>query len=266
MKKIRLDTFLVQNGISDSIENAKKEIIAGWVKVNSETIRQPSAKIDPLASVIIASPKGKFVSRGGEKLEYALKQFAVDVNQKIVADLGSSTGGFTHCLLLNGAKKVYSVDVGYGQLAYSLRNDKRVVVMERTNVRALSSEKFNERIDFVTADLSFVSITEIYQYIVNLFAPIKGVFLLKPQFESMDGEHKKGVVLGKENHLTILKRVILDLVKQGMGFLDITVSPIKGAAGNIEFLVYFSSEKTEIENEDVLFKIESVVEIAYATP
>lgn len=255
--KFRLDKFLAENGYSDSREKAKREIIAGWVKINSETVRNPSKNIAGTEEITIERPKGIFVSRGGEKLQYAIKEFNINVKDKIAVDLGASTGGFTDCLLKNGAQKVYAIDVGYGQLDYNLRNDDRVVVWERTNARNLKIEDFDDKINFVSADLSFVSFAKVYDTIKQLFPGIDGVALIKPQFEACNSEHKKGIVTKKENHINILKRVITELLEKGIKIHNLTYSPIKGPKGNIEFLLYFQVEDS---NEKQINKVNKLIE------
>ena len=179
---MRLDVYLAEHNSHTSRENAKKNIIAGWVKVDGETIRTPSKMIHGNENITVERPGGDYVSRGGQKLEKALISFNIQIQGKNVLDLGSSTGGFTHCLLKRKAAKVYAVDVGYGQLDYSLRQDERVVVLERTNARKLTKDHFSEHIHLITADLSFVSIIKIVEHINSLFQNIEAVFLLKPQF------------------------------------------------------------------------------------
>jgi len=240
MKKIRLDVYLAENNLSRSRESAKKEIISGWVTINGETIREPSKKIEGDEAIAVSRPKGLFVSRGGEKLDFALKKFKISLQGKTAADLGASTGGFTDCMLKAGAKLVYAIDVGYGQLDYALRKDPRVIVRERTNVRDLTPEDFDHRVDFVTADLSFISIVKVFDTIKELFTPSTGIILLKPQFEAQRNEHKKGVVRKRDAHKSIICRVVPVLIEKGMNFRGICPSPIKGPAGNIEFLIYFS--------------------------
>ena len=240
-EKFRLDKFLADKKFSDSREKAKREILSGWVKVNGETIRDASCMIEGSETIVVERPGGLFVSRGGEKLARALSYFEIPVKGFICADLGSSTGGFTDCLLKNGAVKVYSIDVGYGQLDYALRIDPRVVVLERTNARTIERNIFNEKIDFITADLSFISFTKVSETILRVFESADGVALIKPQFEADKSEHKKGVVTKAENHLAILSRTIDALMRQGLGIKGLTHSPIKGPKGNIEFLLYFST-------------------------
>ena len=173
-KKVRIDSHLAVNGLSRSREKAKKEILAGWVKVNGETVRDPSRLIQGDEDIAVARPGGEFVSRGGEKLSLALEVFNISLRDKTAVDLGASTGGFTDCMLKNGARKVYAVDVGYGQLDYSLRVDKRVVVMERTHVNTLKRDDFTEKIEFFAGDLSFISILKVSGTVQRLFPLCEG--------------------------------------------------------------------------------------------
>ncbi|MBN1532226.1 MAG: TlyA family RNA methyltransferase [Spirochaetes bacterium] len=237
-KRYRLDCFLAERGLSRSRETAKREILSGWVRVDDETVREPSHRISGDESVSVARPGGEFVSRGGEKLLRALESFGINPRGMVVADLGASTGGFTHCMLKHGAARVYAVDVGYGQLDYSLRGDPRVVVMERRHVNSLTRDDFHDRVDFITADLSFISLLRVVDRIASLFPGVRGVVLIKPQFEAGAGEQKKGVVRKREHHAAILHRVIGGLQEKGIGILGLDFSPIKGPRGNIEFLAY----------------------------
>jgi len=248
--KIRLDKYLFDEGFSDSREKAKNEIIAGYVKLNGETVRDPSFIIKDNTEITIARPENIFVSRGGEKINKALKYFSIDVNESVCADLGASTGGFTDCLLQRGAKKVYAVDVGYGQLDYRLRTDKRVVVMERTNARNLSRELFDETIDFFVSDLSFISFTKIFPAVKLVSPSAHGVFLLKPQFESEGFELKKGVVRNDDDRLAIIRKTLNELCMMGMLVKGFTYSPIKGPKGNIEYLVHYSMQNPDKEFDD----------------
>ncbi len=238
MKKIRLDAFLAEKGLSQSREKGRREIIAGWVKVNGETFRDPAKKINGDEDISVERPGGLFVSRGGDKLKKALDFFSISLTGKITLDLGASTGGFTDCMLKNGALKVYAVDVGYNQLDYSLRTDSRVVVMEKTHARDINESMFSDRIDFFTADLSFISILKILPSAAAVFNKIEGIVLLKPQFEAETSQQKKGVVRNPNSHVDILTRVIAGIGETGFTPCGITFSPIKGPAGNIEFLVY----------------------------
>jgi 23S rRNA (cytidine1920-2'-O)/16S rRNA (cytidine1409-2'-O)-methyltransferase len=246
MKKIRLDSFLVEQKLSLSREKAKKEIISGWVKVNGETFRDPSRRISGDEEISVERPGGIFVSRGGEKLAHALKDFKIDLTGIVGLDLGASTGGFTDCMLKAGAIKVYSVDVGYNQLDYSLRTDNRVVVLEKTHARDINKNLFKEKIDFFTADLSFISILKILPAVYNTFSSIKGIILIKPQFEAEQHQQKKGVVRKPEDHKEILLRTVKGILKTGFEVEGITYSPIKGPAGNIEFFLLINKADSSL--------------------
>jgi 23S rRNA (cytidine1920-2'-O)/16S rRNA (cytidine1409-2'-O)-methyltransferase len=263
-KKIRLYKYLWENGFCESTEKAKRAIMAGWVKVNGETIREGDRIVSGEEIIQVARPGGEFASRGGEKLDHALRYFNISVQGTTAADLGSSTGGFTDCLLKSGARKVYSIDVGYGLLSHNLRIDPRVIVKERTNVRKLKKEDFSETVEFITIDLSFISVTKIFGILKEIFPGVSGIILVKPQFEAKPEEHDKGVVRKKHIHINILKKVTDSLAKTGIAFKGLHFSPIKGPAGNIEFLLYFKI--TEIDdsnysNTDSI--IEAVVNEAY---
>lgn len=236
MKKLRVDIFLAKNELSGSIEKARKEILAGWVKVNGETLRDPSKKISGDEIITIERPGGRFVSRGGDKLLHAIVEFNIDLNGVTALDLGASTGGFTDCMLKSGAVKVYAVDVGYNQLDYSLRIDPRVVVMEKTHAKDIKRDMFPDDISFFTADLSFISVLKILPVVYETFEKISGIVLVKPQFEADTAQHEKGVVRNPEYHKDILDRVAIGISEIGFNIEGITYSPIKGPAGNIEFL------------------------------
>jgi len=267
MKNIRLDLFLAEHGLSQSREKAKKEIIAGWVKVNGETVRDPSKRIYGNESITIERPGGLFVSRGGDKLQHALKEFNIDLKDSVTLDLGASTGGFTDCMLKSGAAKVYAVDVGYNQLDYSLRIDPRVVVMEKTHAKDINSSMFSEKIDFFTADLSFISIIKVLPAVYNTFEKISGIILVKPQFEAESSQHKKGVVRNPEDHKAILNKVAAGISEIGFFIQGITYSPIKGPAGNIEFLYLISkdnsSRESKVDENQWIEKIPEIIETAH---
>jgi len=266
MKKVRLDLFLAEHELSQSVDKAKKEIISGWVKVNGETLRDPSRRISGSEIITIERPGGQFVSRGGDKLQHALRQFKINLNGLVALDLGASTGGFTDCMLKSGASKVYALDVGYNQLDYSLRIDPRVVVMEKTHARDIRKEMFTERIDFFTADLSFISILNVLPAVYSIFEQISGVVLVKPQFEAGDSQHEKGVVRNPDNHREILCRVAAGICEIGFDIAGITFSPIKGPAGNIEFLFFISknNHKKEhiVDKNNITAEISKIVETA----
>ena len=266
MKKIRLDMYLAQSGLSQTREKARREIVAGWVRVNGETVKDPSKSVAGSEQITVRRPGGLYVSRGGQKLTFALERFGISIAGRTAADLGASTGGFTDCLLKHGAAKVYAVDVGYGQLDFSLRKDPRVVVMEKTNARNLVKDDFPDRVDFIAADLSFISIVKVFDAIREAFSPAEGIILIKPQFEAGPGDHKKGVVRSRESHLRILVSVISSLLEKGMSMMGLVHSPIKGPKGNIEFLLYFRSgppdPSTKINDEQEA-AIRDVVERAH---
>ncbi len=267
MKKIRLDVHLVRSGLSRSREQARREIMAGWVRVEGETVTDPSKTITGDEGVTVARPRGLYVSRGGGKLKHALDRFGISLAGRVAVDLGASTGGFTDCMLREGASKVYAVDVGYGQLDYSLRIDPRVVVMERTNARHLDGGRFSEKVEFLAADLSFISILKVFGVIRDLFAPVEGVILLKPQFEAGPGRHDRGVVRAREDHIEILERVIGSLAGMGMKMRGLVPSPIRGPRGNIEFLLHFEcgapAARPDGRNADISGAVKRAVEEAH---
>lgn len=240
MARIRLDVLLVERGLAESRERAKRDILAGWVKVNGETIRTVAKTVTGCENITVERPKGLFVSRGGVKLARALSVFGINVSGVAACDLGASTGGFTDCLLKAGAAHVDAVDVGYGQLDYSLRADPRVTVRERTHVNSLKAEDFLVPVAFVSIDLSFISLTKVMSHVCQLFPHAEGVALVKPQFEAAAGELKKGVVRREKDHAAILARTLAALVGEGCVIKGLCPSPIKGPAGNIEFLLHFS--------------------------
>lgn len=239
----RLDQVMVERGLCESREKAKRAIMAGMVKVNHHPARKPSDSVRPEDKVILLAPE-KYVSRGGYKLEHALRHFRVDVAGKVAIDLGASTGGFTDCLLQNGAAKVYAVDVGQGQLAWKLRHDKRVVLMEKTNARELTVSKFPNDFsgaDLVMIDCSFISLRKILPAAVALLKPSgKVVALIKPQFEAGKAEADKGrgVITDSAIHERVV-RTLEEFVSEmrGVSWRGVVESPLLGPAGNKEFLV-----------------------------
>jgi len=242
---IRLDQALVERGLCESREKAKRAIMAGTVKINGQVARKPSDAVKPDDELLLTVPE-KFVSRGGHKLEHALEYFKIDVAGLTAMDLGASTGGFTDCLLQRGAAKVFAVDVGQGQLAWKLRRDKRVVVMEKTNARNLTADSFAAPADLVVIDCSFISLRKILPPAVALLKPLgKIVALIKPQFEAGKAEVDKGE--GVITDPAIHERVLYELEEFVAGdarlrWRGVTESPLLGPAGNKEFLVLI--EKT----------------------
>ncbi len=236
----RLDQELVERGLCDSREKAKRAIIAGQVRVNQQTARKPSDSVSATDELSLDAPE-KYVSRGGHKLEHALTDFGIQVAGKTAIDLGASTGGFTDCLLQHGAKKVFAVDVGAGQLAWKLRMDARVIVMEKTNARDLRPDRFPGLADIITADCSFISLQKILPAAVALLQPSgKIVALIKPQFEAGKAEADKGagVILDPAVHERVLRELQAFVeAKLPLRWTAVTESPLLGPAGNKEFLV-----------------------------
>lgn len=240
MKKIRLDQLVFDLGLAESRERAKTTVMSGLVLVNGQRADKPGMQVSPDVNVEVKGTALPYVSRGGLKLEKALKVFPIDVNGKVCIDCGASTGGFTDVLLKNGAAKVYSVDVGYGQLAWSLRNDERVVNMERTNIRYISSEQIPEPLDICVMDLSFISVKLVLPAVCALLKDdAQLVCLIKPQFEAGREEvGKKGVVRDKAVHLSVIESVLSFAPTVGMTVMGLDFSPIKGPEGNREYLCY----------------------------
>lgn len=240
---MRLDQALVERGLCDSREKAKRAILAGEVLINQQLARKASDVVKPDDALAIKAPE-KFVSRGGHKLEHALAHFQVNAEGLVAIDLGASTGGFTDCLLQRGAKKVFAVDVGHGQLAWKLRQDPRVVVMEKTNARTLTESQFPkpfDPVDLIVADCSFISLQKILPASIALLKPAgKIVALVKPQFEAGKAEADKGagVITDPEIHARVL-RELREFVSSELklSWLGETESPLLGPAGNKEFLV-----------------------------
>jgi len=236
-KKQRLDMALVERGIAASREKARALILAGDVEVDRQTETRAGAMVGPDTTITIAAPP-RFVSRGGEKLEHALARFGIDVAGLVAMDVGASTGGFTDCLLQRGAARVYAIDVGYGQLDLRLRNDARVVVMERTNIRDL--ESLPERPDIATVDASFISLTKVLPAVMRIVRPGADIVaLVKPQFEAERHEVKRGgVVRDPLVHAAVIGRVAWWCVNQGLRVRGVVASPLLGPAGNREFFLW----------------------------
>ena len=240
----RIDVYLTQNGFSKSRESAHRSIEAGLVTVDGVVIKKASFKVDETVEHdIVCTDALPYVGRGGLKLEAALDAFDIDPNGKICADIGASTGGFTDCMLQNGADKVFAVDVGYNQLDWRLRNHPQVVCMERTNARYLTSEQITQPLDFFSVDVSFISLNLILPALRPLMKESgEGVCLVKPQFEAgKDKVGKKGVVRDPDVHLEVLKNFLVHAANAGFAVKDITFSPIKGPEGNIEYLGYLQA-------------------------
>ena len=237
MSKVRLDVLLTERGLAESRERAKAVIMSGRVSVAGNRADKPGAQVDSGADIEVR-PSPEYVSRGGQKLEKALKYFCVRTAGKVCVDCGASTGGFTDCLLKNGARLVYAVDVGYGQLAWSIRSDPRVIVMERTNIRYVTPDMFEIKPELAVVDVSFISLRLVLPVIRGLItADGEALCLIKPQFEAgREKVGKKGVVRDPETHRAVLDAFIRDAEKSGFKIRGMTFSPITGPEGNIEYL------------------------------
>ncbi len=238
-EKLRLDTAVFEQGHAESREKAKALIMAGQVYVNGQKALKAGMFLKPEDSLEVRGSKMPFVSRGGYKLEKALNSFEFGLTDNVCMDIGASTGGFTDCMLQRGAKKVYSIDVGYGQLAWKLRTDERVVNLERTNFRYLDKETVSEEIDFASVDVSFISLKIILPVLREfLKSNGKSVCLIKPQFEAgRDKIGKKGVVRDLSTHVEVIETITSFALENGFSILGLTYSPIKGPEGNIEYLM-----------------------------
>lgn len=265
MKKERLDVLLVELGEFESREKAKRNIMAGLIFVDGQRVDKAGTKVKRDSKIEVKGKALPYVSRGGLKLEKAIKEHGVRVDDKVCMDIGASTGGFTDCMLQNGASKVFSVDVGYGQLDWKLRNDERVVNMERTNIRHVTSEDIGEKIDFVSIDVSFISLKLVLPVAYSLMAEqAEIVFLIKPQFEAGKEEAKKekGVIKNPRIHESVINEILTFAAAQGFKIKALTFSPITGPAGNIEFLCH--AIKGELENALALDGLaQAVVESAH---
>ncbi|HEX9027424.1 MAG TPA: TlyA family RNA methyltransferase [Clostridium sp.] len=263
-KKERLDLLLVEKGIITSRERAKACIMEGKVYVDGQKVDKAGEKISYNANIEYRGATLKYVSRGGLKLEKAMKTYNISLEDKVCMDIGASTGGFTDCMLQNKASKVFSVDVGYGQFAWKLRTDERVVCMERTNIRYVTLEEIGEALDFASIDVSFISLKKIMPATLNLLKDNgEVVALIKPQFEAgREKVGKKGVVREISTHKEVVYGIIDFLLQQNLNVLGVGYSPIKGPEGNREYLVYFTKDKNKESNfkrED----IETVVEASH---
>ena len=258
--KIRLDQYLVQHGLIQSRERAKAMIMSGVVFVNEQKVDKAGEMIKEDAKVEVRGHDIGYVSRGGLKLEKAMRVFPIRLQDKTAMDIGASTGGFTDCMLQNGAKKVYAVDVGYGQLAWKLRTDPRVINLERTNIRYATKEQIPDPIDFISVDVSFISLKLVLP-VAKLFMRdgAQAVCLIKPQFEAgREKVGKKGVVRDPDVHMEVIKSVCAMIRENGFSLLGLDYSPVKGPEGNIEYLAYLQNTKSN-ESEDPVFDIPGLV-------
>ncbi|HOS80483.1 MAG TPA: TlyA family RNA methyltransferase [Anaerolineae bacterium] len=260
MERERLDVLLVARGLAESRSLAQRLIGAGEVLVDGRVVDKPGAQV-PMTATLTLAARPRFVSRGGEKLDAALERFAIPVAGRVAADIGASTGGFTDCLLQRGALRVYALDVGYGQLAWALRQDPRVVALERTNARYVTA--LPERVDLIVSDVSFISVRLIYPTAVRwLREGGEIVSLIKPQFEAGRAQvGKGGVVRDPAVHRQVLVEVCAALAELGLGLRGLMVSPLLGPAGNLEFLGWW---QPGVAGDDVPAWIERALQEALA--
>lgn len=263
--KTRLDVLMVQRGLAESREKAKAVIMSGNVFVDGQREDKAGASFGEKAVIEVKGNPLKYVSRGGLKLEKAVECFEVSLTDRICMDVGSSTGGFTDCMLQNGARKVYAVDVGTNQLAWKLRQDERVTVMERTNIRYVTKEQIPEPVEFASIDVAFISLTKVLQPVKDLLVPDgEIVALIKPQFEAgREQVGKKGVVRDRNVHLEVIERVLA--YAEGIGFAvrNLEYSPIKGPEGNIEYLAHLKNQEEGTVREQGAKDPAAVVEQAH---
>ena len=265
MTKERLDKILTDKGFFETKSKAQAAIMAGDVKVDGIVITKAGFQLEEKENTVFEIKSMPFVSRGGFKLDKAIKTFNINLNGKICLDAGASTGGFTDCMLQNGAKKVYSVDVGYGQIAWKLRTDERVKVIEKINIKNCSEtdiyDENDEHANFLTMDLSFISITKVLPNLIKLASQedFEIVSLIKPQFEAgKEQVGKNGVVRETETHIEVINKIIDCCKSYNLKIKDLTYSPIKGPKGNIEYLIYLVNK-----GEDSKLDVESLVNSAH---
>lgn len=264
MAKKRLDLLLVEKGFTESRERAKSMIMEGNVLVDEKKIDKCGTLIKEEAKIRLLKEDFPFVSRGGLKLKKAVETFNIKLNGKTAADIGASTGGFTDCMLQNGAAKVYAIDVGYGQLAWKLRQDDRVVNLERTNIRYITEENVPELLDFISIDVAFISLEKVLPVAKKFLKDYgKIVALIKPQFEAgKENVGKKGVVKDANIHIDVINKIIGFCQTENLSVIGLTYSPIKGPEGNIEYLIYLEKNQNYGDNFNEE-NINSIVEKAH---
>ncbi|MCR2042609.1 TlyA family RNA methyltransferase [Anaerosalibacter massiliensis] len=260
MKKERIDTLLVEKKLVKSREKAKRIVMEGIVFVDEQRIDKPSERIDITKDIIIKGDPIPYVSRGGLKLEKAIEYFNIDLKDKLAIDVGASTGGFTDCMLKKGARKVYAIDVGYGQIDWNLRQDDRVIVKERTNIRYVTQDDIGELVDFVSIDVSFISLKLVLPVVKKLIKEDgEIVSLVKPQFEAgKEKVGKKGIIRDKKVHEEVLLNVYEFCRELKLFVKNVTYSPVKGATGNIEYLFYLTGKISE-NNEKMESNLKEIV-------
>ncbi|WP_394925358.1 TlyA family RNA methyltransferase [uncultured Robinsoniella sp.] len=265
--KERLDILLVQRQLAASREKAKAIIMSGNVYVNGQKEDKAGSTFDEKSDIEVRGNTLKYVSRGGLKLEKAMSHFDITLEGKVCMDVGSSTGGFTDCMLQNGAVKVYAVDVGHGQLDWKLRQDERVICMEKTNIRYVEPENIEELVEFSSIDVSFISLTKVLLPVRNLLTENGQIAcLIKPQFEAgREKVGKKGVVRDSKVHEEVINKVIAYAVSISFEVLGLEFSPIKGPEGNIEYLLYLQKQPEGTPCSQIPFSVEDIVKEAHIT-
>ncbi|OGL47815.1 MAG: hypothetical protein A2W05_08430 [Candidatus Schekmanbacteria bacterium RBG_16_38_10] len=260
--KTRLDKLIVDLGIVKSRERARALIMEGKVYVRGQRVDKAGSMVLPDEEILLKGEDIPYVSRGGIKLEKSLEEFQIKVEGKVAMDVGASTGGFTDCLLKKGTERVYAIDVGYGQLDWNLRNDSRVINLEEKNIRYLEKEKIPEKIDLAVIDVSFISLTKVIPKVLE-FLKRSGVIiaLIKPQFEVGKGEvGKGGIVKSREKHREVLLKMVEFAIANNLFVKGIIKSPILGQKGNKEFFFYLSKSEYGLNPEEILDKIDEVIE------
>lgn len=263
-EKKRLDVILLDKNFVASREKAKALIMSGCVYVNNQKADKPGTFYLNDDIIEVRENPNPFVSRGGLKLLKAIKSFKIDLRDKVAMDIGASTGGFTDCMLQNGAKKVYSVDVGYGQLDWKLRNDSRVVNIERTNIRYIDKNLIKEKLDFISVDVAFISLKLVLPVAKDLMDyEAYGVCLIKPQFEAgREKVSKNGVVRDFKVHIDVIEKIVSFSNEIGLKVLDLEFSPIKGPKGNIEYLMYIKKTNESVDSQ-IKFDIKEIVNASH---
>ena len=262
-EKKRLDQLLTEKGLAPSREKAKTLIMSGQVYVQNQKSDKPGTMYPPNVAVEVRGPSLAYVSRGGLKLEKAMKVFPIHLQGCTAMDIGASTGGFTDCMLQNGAEKVYAIDVGYGQLAWKLRTDPRVINLERTNIRYVTQEQIPDGIDFFSVDVSFISLGLVLPVVKKLIrSDAQGVCLIKPQFEAgREKVGKKGVVRDPKVHIEVIEKVCAMMIETGFTVAGLDFSPVKGPEGNIEYLAFLKNIPQE--NNTFSFDIPKLVSVSH---
>ena len=260
MKKERIDILLVEKGLAESREKAKRLIMSGIVYIDNEKVDKSGTRVDIEGEILVKGNPLPYVSRGGLKLEKALKEFPISVKDKVALDIGASTGGFSDCMLQNGARKIYAIDVGYGQLDWKVRSNEKVIPMDRTNIRYVTPDDLEELGEFVSIDVSFISLKLVLPVVKELTEEnVDIIALIKPQFEAgREKVGKKGVIKDKKVHKEVIRDIYEFCKTIGLNISGLTFSPVKGAEGNREYLAYITKNMSQDNVEDIIDKVVDV--------